>query len=165
MTVATDSSSSPSSVDANRRREAIRRIVRMKRVGTQGELVELLAEQGYDVTQATLSRDLTRLGARRVTLRDGGTAYEIDAPIDDADELGRVGDLVIGVEESIAMVVVLTRVGAAPAVAIAIDKARLPEVAGTLAGDDAIFVAPSKRTSTSALTKRLRRAWKLEKTT
>jgi transcriptional regulator of arginine metabolism len=159
-----DDSSSPS-VDASRRREAIRRIVRTRRVGTQEELVDLVAEQGYDVTQATLSRDLTRLGARRVTLRDGGTAYEIDAPVEDADELERIGDLVIGVEESIAMVVVLTRVGAASAVAIAIDKARLTEVAGTLAGDDTIFVAPSKKTSTSALTKRLRRAWKLEKTT
>ncbi len=161
-----DSSAAPtSSVDANRRREAIRRIVRTRRVGTQEELVDLVAEQGYDVTQATLSRDLTRLRARRVTLSGGGMAYEIDAPVDDGDELERVGDLVVGVEESIAMVVVLTRAGAASAVAVAIDKARLTEVAGTLAGDDTIFVAPSKKTSTGALTKRLRRAWKLEKTT
>src|ERR671930_436364 len=64
--------------DHDTRRAAIRALIRSRRVGTQEELRQLLASQGYDVTQATLSRDLARLGARRVSLPEGGTAYEVE---------------------------------------------------------------------------------------
>ena len=55
------------------RRNAIRQIIRTTRVGTQEELRQLLRDEGFDVTQATLSRDLSRLRARRVSLAEGGS--------------------------------------------------------------------------------------------
>ena len=76
---------------------------------------------------------------------------------DDLLELSR--DMVMGVEESLALVVVHTAAGAASAVAAVIDRARLDTVSGTLAGDDTIFVAPSKRTTVAALARDLRDAW------
>ena len=60
------------------RRAAIVELVRTHHVGTQAELGELLGKRGYEVTQATLSRDLAKLRARRVSLPDGGTAYELE---------------------------------------------------------------------------------------
>ena len=59
------------------RRETIRRLIRSRVVGTQEELGSLLAGEGYQVTQATLSRDLARLGARRAPRLEGGSAYEL----------------------------------------------------------------------------------------
>ncbi|MGA8892459.1 MAG: arginine repressor, partial [Anaeromyxobacteraceae bacterium] len=60
-----------SSRDAGRRREAVGRILRAGRVATQEELLASLRREGFEVTQATLSRDLARLGARRVSRPDG----------------------------------------------------------------------------------------------
>ncbi len=65
------------------RREAVARILRSpRRIGTQEELLEALRDAGFDATQATLSRDLARLGARRVSLPQGGTVYELGAEPD-----------------------------------------------------------------------------------
>lgn len=141
------------------RRAAIRRIIRGRRVGTQEELRALLADAGFDVTQATLSRDLARLAARRVSLPEGGTAYELDgAEISASEEaLLEVGHLVTGIDENGTLVVVETTVGAASAVARAIDLSRMPEALGSIAGDDTIFIAPRRGVTTKALTKRLNR--------
>lgn len=147
--------------DHDERRAAIAEIIRTQRVGTQEDLRVMLRERGFDTTQATLSRDLARLKARRVSLPEGGTVYELEAfPApgdDDIVELSR--DMVMGVEESLALVVVHTAAGAASAVAAIIDRARLPSVSGTIAGDDTIFIAPSKRTTVSALARELRASW------
>lgn len=147
--------------DHDERRAAIAEIIRTQRVGTQEDLRLSLRERGFDTTQATLSRDLARLKARRISLPEGGTVYELEAfPApgdDDIIELSR--DMVMGVEESLALVVVHTAAGAASAVAAIIDRARLPSVSGTIAGDDTIFIAPSKRTTVAALAKELRASW------
>jgi transcriptional regulator of arginine metabolism len=143
------------------RREAILELIRRSRVGTQEELKDRLAERGFRVTQATLSRDLARLGARRVTLRAGGTTYEIDSLLAEEEEtLAYFRPLVTSVEESHAMVVVMTEPAAASTVARAIDRERLPEVLATLAGDDTVFVVPQRRSSPHALARRLRETWK-----
>lgn len=143
------------------RRDAIRALIRNERIGTQEDLRQRLHGQGFDVTQATLSRDLARLKARRVTLPEGGSIYELpDAPAAEPEtELQRMRDMVTAVLEGDALCVVQTRIGAASAVAIALDKARLPEVLGTLAGDDTIFVAPKKGVTAARLRKRLLALW------
>lgn len=144
------------------RRAAIVQIVRTNRVGTQEDLRQLLAESGFEVTQATLSRDLSRLKARRVSLPEGGTIYELGefpAP-DDPDELAQAGDFVTGMDSNEVLVVVHTRPGAAPAVASALDKARLPQLMGTIAGDDTIFLAPARRQTTKKLEQFLKEQWK-----
>lgn len=127
------------------RRAAIAELVRAQRVGTQDELRRLLRGRGFAVTQATLSRDLAQLGARRAARPDGGAAYEVD----DAGAAGRdaMAGLVVGIRDAAALVVVHTLPGAAQAIAAQLDRDRLPAVIGTLAGDDTVFVAPARGTS------------------
>lgn len=143
--------------DQTARRAAIRRIIRTQRVSTQEALRELLAEAGFEVTQATLSRDLARLAARRVSLPEGGTAYELDGAQVTASEeaLLEVGHLVTSIDDNGTLVVIQTTVGAASAVARAIDLSRMPEALGSLAGDDTIFIAPGRGVSSRTLVKKL----------
>lgn len=144
------------------RRAAIRTIIRNQRVGTQEDLRLLLAKEGFDVTQATLSRDLARLKARRVSLPEGGSVYELEefkASADEA-EVAAVGRLITGVNDNDHLVVVQTLPGAASAVAVALDRARLPQVMGTIAGDDTIFIAPARRASAAGLAKHLKQLWR-----
>jgi transcriptional regulator of arginine metabolism len=138
---------------ARRRRDAVARILRAGRVSTQEQLMEALSAEGFQTTQATLSRDLARLSARRVS-RPDGSYYEIGdgAP---AAVAAAVSGLVSEVATNGSLVVIRTLPGSAPAVARAIDLARLPGVLGTIAGDDTVFVAPSRGRGAGALSWRL----------
>jgi transcriptional regulator of arginine metabolism len=139
------------------RRSAIRRILRGRAVGTQEELARLLGLEGFEVTQATLSRDLTQLRARRASSPEGA-AYELEPTLGLVGDqrLREVSEMVVSIAENGNLVVLLTQPGAASTVARAIDLARLPEILGSLAGDDTIFVAPSRSTSSRALARRFR---------
>lgn len=146
------------------RRAAIARLIRARPVGTQEELGALLRAEGFPVTQATLSRDLARLGARRAPRVGGGAAYELPGlPIAAGEEdLWRMGPMVTSVEPGDCLVVVHTLVGAAQAVALTVDRAQLSGVLGTVAGDDTLFVAPRKGVSPDRLSRRLMSLWKKE---
>ncbi|HYV46502.1 MAG TPA: arginine repressor, partial [Myxococcaceae bacterium] len=99
----------------------IRDLIASRNVATQEELRELLGERGHDVTQATLSRDLAQLGARRVAQPTGGTSYELP----DTPRSGPLlGDLVRTIADNGTLVVVHTTPGAAQVVAGALDRAR-----------------------------------------
>ena len=142
------------STQTRTRRTEIRSLIASRPVATQEELRALLAGRGHDVTQATLSRDLAQLGARRVAQPGGGTQYELpDAP---PRAVPLLGDLVRTIDDNGTLVVVHTTPGAAQVVASALDRARVPEVLGTIAGDDAIFIAPARGISTSRVIRRLR---------
>jgi transcriptional regulator of arginine metabolism len=121
----------------------VARIIRTRRIGTQEELLSALAGAGFRATQATLSRDLARLGARRVSRPEGGTIYELSDGPADGSGLAALRGLVAGITANASLVVIRTHPGSAPAVARAIDLAELGEVLGTIAGDDTIFVAPA----------------------
>jgi len=135
------------------RRAVIRELIQGRQVGTQEELRELIAARGHDVTQATLSRDLAQLGARRAAQPGGGTYYELAGAVR-APML--LTDLVRAIDDNGTLVVVHTTPGAAQVVAGALDRARVPEVLGTIAGDDAIFVAPARGVTTSRVIRKLR---------
>jgi transcriptional regulator of arginine metabolism len=145
---------------ADRRRDTVARIIRTRRIGTQEELLEAVVAAGFHATQATLSRDLARLGARRVSSPEGGTFYELH-PEDRRDGIAALRGLVSTVVANGFLVVVRTHPGSAPAVARAIDLAGLEEVLGTIAGDDTIFVAPASQSGARALTRRLERLFAL----
>lgn len=118
-------------------------------VHSQSELAALLADEGIEVTQATLSRDLEELGAVKLRGADGGAGRYI-VPEDGSpvrgvaggtDRLSRLlGDLLVSTDASANLAVLRTPPGAAHYLASAIDRAALPEVVGTIAGDDTIFV-------------------------
>jgi transcriptional regulator of arginine metabolism len=126
-----------------RRRDVIVRLLRARRIGTQEELLDALRAAGIEATQATLSRDLAQLGARRVSRPEGGTVYELPDGAGGGDGLGTLRGLVSEVASNASLVVIRTHPGSAPAIARAIDLAELPDVLGTIAGDDTIFVAPA----------------------
>ena len=142
-----------SAQETRRRREAVSRILRAGRVTTQEELLESLRREGVRATQGTLSRDLARLGARRVS-RPDGSYYEAGdgAP---AAVAAAVAGLVSAVATNGSLVVIRTLPGSAPAVARAIDLARRTDVLGTIAGDDTVFVAPARNRGSRALATRL----------
>ncbi len=136
-----------SEVDITRvRRESIRELILNQRVETQEHLREMLLERGFDVTQATLSRDLARLEARRVSLPEGGTTYELPGvpSVRPQGDLSSFREMIVSILEADSLIVIRTRTGTASHVALGIDESHFPEVAGTIAGDDTIFVAPSK---------------------
>ena len=147
--------------DTRARRALIVELVRTRHIATQSDLRDLLRGRGHDVTQATLSRDLAKLGARRVALPGGGTAYEVDGftarTPGEPSQLAAMAPLVLGIREGAAIVVIHTRPGAAQAVAATLDQARLDSIIGSIAGDDTIFVVPERRVTTAALAKTLRR--------
>jgi len=142
-----------STLSAERRRKAVVRILRRGPVSTQEELLWALRGEGLRATQATLSRDLSRLGVRRASRPGGGTYYELGEEPADVD--AALSGLVAAVAANGSTVVVRTRPGSAPAVARAIDLAGLPEVLGTIAGDDTIFVAPAAARNARSVASRL----------
>jgi len=139
------------------------RIVRLlgdQAVGSQAELVELLAAEGVVATQATVSRDLEELGAVKVRVPGGGTAYALPEagrdPRAPDDHLRRVlGDWVVDVAHSANLVVVRTPPGSAHVVGSAIDRSGLAGVLGTVAGDDTVLVVATERAGGAALARRL----------
>jgi len=118
-------------------------------VRSQTELVALLAAEGIEVTQATLSRDLEELGAVKLRGADGGTGVYI-VPEDGSPVKGvaggtermsrLLGELLVSTDASANLAVLRTPPGAAHYLASAIDRAALPYVVGTIAGDDTIMV-------------------------
>lgn len=147
------------STDTAARREVILRLIRARSIATQAELQSLLRQTGFEATQATLSRDLAKVGARRAPQPGGGAVYE--APEDSLpvrlESFRAIRGLVDAIVENGALVVVRTRPGAASAVARVIDLARLAECAGSLAGDDTIFVAPARGVRSNSLARKLSR--------
>ena len=119
-------------------------------VRSQSELAALLADEGIDVTQATLSRDLEELGAVKLRGADGGVGVYV-VPEDGSPVRGvsggtarlsrLLGELLVSVDSSANLAVLRTPPGAADYLASAIDRAALPYVVGTIAGDDTLFVA------------------------
>lgn len=124
-------------------------ILSARPVHSQSELVTLLAEDGIDVTQATLSRDLEELGAVKLRGADGGVGTyvvpEDGSPVrgvtGGTERMARLlGDLLVSTDASANLAVLRTPPGAAHYLASAIDRAALPDVVGTIAGDDTIMV-------------------------
>jgi transcriptional regulator of arginine metabolism len=132
------------------RHARIASLIRERAVRSQGELGDLLAAEGLLTTQATLSRDLEELGAVKVRGTDGAAAAYVipedgQGPHRNAeqapDRLRRLlRELLISADASGNLVLLRTPPGAAQFLASAFDRSGLPEVMGTIAGDDTIVV-------------------------
>jgi transcriptional regulator of arginine metabolism len=144
-----------------RRQRAIADLLRSGAIASQEEVTERLSAAGFCVTQATVSRDLEQLGA--VKIKKGGTLrYILPDEIGDSDwaasRLGRLlAEWVLSVDTAGPLLVLKTPPGSAHIVGVGLDQARLAEVAGTICGDDTLFVALRDGVSPAAARDRLRK--------
>ncbi len=135
------------------RHQLILEVVAGHEVRSQGELADLLAAHGVQVTQATLSRDLVELDAVKVRAPSGALVYAVPneggdrrlvAPGESAAAQSRIArlcsELLMSPEASANLVVLRTPPGAAQFLASAVDKAELAAILGTIAGDDTVLV-------------------------
>lgn len=136
----------------NERHAAIRDVLAATEVASQDELRRKLVRRGFRVTQATLSRDI-----RELHLMKGPQGYALPGngngapgPEEDEDELPALGELLasfgLRVKQAQNLLVLITVMGSAQPVAAALDYAELPEVVGTVAGDNTVLlVCPDSR--------------------
>lgn len=115
-----------------KRQQKIRDLIQAKNISTQEELTELLSGGAFNVTQSSVSRDLEEIGIIKLN-----GFYALPQVSDGTQKFGLIsletaGDVLI---------VAKTEVGLASAVALRIDRAKLPDIVGTVAGDDTIFIA------------------------
>ena len=135
------------------RREAIVRILRDGLVGKQQDLVRLLKRAGHEATQSSISRDLRDLGVLKAS---GRYVLPPDEVTRANGDFGSLAQFVRELRSAGPSITVLrTTIGAAQSVAVAIDKAEWPEVAGTISGDDTIFIATANQRAQDALVARL----------
>ncbi|HZT90547.1 MAG TPA: arginine repressor [Gaiellaceae bacterium] len=141
------------------RQGTILRLVQEQSLSTQAEVAEALRAHGIDAVQATVSRDIAQLGLVKVRNAEGRLAYALPGAADvrRLDELHAalrrwMGELV----PTGNLLVIKTPRGFAAALADAIDEANLPEVAGTIAGDNTVFVAAREGVTGAQLAEEIR---------
>lgn len=141
------------------RHAAILRIVRRDTVGSQEQMRELLRAEGFEVTQATLSRDIRELGLAKVAAPDGGSHY---APSSEGTSGVRphleqlLPTMLVSAEGVGPLLVLKTTTGGAPALGLAVDGTGWNEIIGTIAGDDAILVIARSERARRAVQSRIR---------
>ena len=131
----------------NSRMEALKLLISSQELGSQEEVLKALAKEGFKLTQATLSRDLKQLKVAKAASMNGKYVYElpnetmykrITNPMT-ASEMMQVSGFV-SINFAGNMVVIKTRPGYASSIAYNIDNSDIPEILGTIAGDDTIFL-------------------------
>ena len=137
------------------RQAGILRLVQDRPISTQSELAQALRDEGHDVVQTTVSRDIGELGLVKVRAPSGRLVYAAPGT-GDADRLRAIGAAMrryaVGVEAAGGgLVIVTTPSGYASALAQAIDEGGHPAIASTLAGDNTIFIAAKEGTEAREL--------------
>jgi transcriptional regulator of arginine metabolism len=149
------------SLSKQQRQHLVAQLLERERVASQAQLVALLAERGVKATQATVSRDLEELGAVKIRVAGGETAYALpELPVQQIvppDHLRRVlGEWAVAVAWSGPLVVVRTPPGSAHVVGSALDRSGLVGVVGTVAGDDTVLVVVEEAVGAATVGRRLR---------
>ena len=144
-----------------KRHNEIVELIKTREVGTQEELLELLKEKGYDVTQATISRDIRELNLTKVNV-NGRQKYVIIQKDDGVGDkyVRALKEGFLSMMPSGNLIVLKTVVGMAMAVATAIDALEINEIIGCIAGDDTIFIAVSENSHTTDVMNKLKKLTK-----
>jgi transcriptional regulator of arginine metabolism len=146
------------------RQARIIELITQRAIRSQAELATLLATEGVDVTQATLSRDLDELGAVKLRGPHGGApiyalpedGHPMRSSLGGSTRLVRLlGELLVSTEASGNLVVLRTPPGAAQFLASALDRSALHDVVGTIAGDDTVLVVAREGVPGTELARRL----------
>lgn len=145
-----------------KRQEALLEVIDRHEIDTQDELITRLRDHGYDVTQATVSRDIRELKITKVPTESG--SYRYVRP--DAKAMQKGGaqmkmsstllDSILSVDYACNTVVIKTMAGLANAVAVAIDHMHLPDVLGCVAGDDTILIVTRSENGAARLTEQVK---------
>jgi transcriptional regulator of arginine metabolism len=143
------------------RQHRVAQLLEARSVSSQAQLVSILASEGVEATQATVSRDLEELGALKVRVPGGDTVYALpELPVHQVapeDHLRRVlGEWVVDVVHSENLVVLRTPPGSAHVVASAVDRSGVEGVVGTVAGDDTVLVVAAEDLGGRLLAERMR---------
>ena len=142
------------------RQALIREIIKRHIVATQEELGQRLRQQGIQVTQATLSRDIKELLLLKIPLGEGRSRYAFPVESKEGFSRERMGrmfrDAVVDVDDSENLIVIKTLPGTANAVASTLDGAKWPEIIGTIAGDDTILAVVKPRDAVREIREKLK---------
>lgn len=140
------------------RQTKILKLINEREVETQDELALLLTQEGFDVTQATISRDIRDLKLTKVTTSEGRQKYVVlQGNETNLNEkyIRVLKDGYISMDRAMNIIVVKTLTGMAMAVAAAIDAIHFDDIVGSIAGDDTIFLAVRSEADTIALMEKL----------
>ncbi len=143
-----------------KRQSRIVELIQEHEIETQDKLAEMLNAEGFNVTQATISRDMRELKVTKVTAADGGQKYAVltSGSIGLSERLERVfKDGVVSMDYAQNIIVIKTLNGMAMAVAAALDSMGNNEIMGTIAGDDTIFCVVKTEQKAIKLIERLRK--------
>ena len=143
-----------------KRQNEIIQLISTKDIDTQEELASELRAKGYKVTQATVSRDIRELRLIKVSSKGGGFKYAKPErhEIAVSERLARIlTDSLVSVDASGNIIVVKTLSGSANVAAEALDNLGWPEILGTIAGDNTIFIVARNDTDTVDITSRIRK--------
>ncbi len=125
----------------NKRQQAILEIISRYEVSTQGELTDLLKKEGFEATQATVSRDINELGLIKTSGMIKKFRYSAKKQDEQIAKMSKIfKESVISFDTAMNLFVIKTFAGSANAAAAMIDKLNIPQVVATLAGDDTIIV-------------------------
>lgn len=141
------------------RQKLILNIIENEKVTTQEELVQFLRNRNWQVTQATISRDIKELGLNKVS--DDGLSQKYSPPkrTEDTTEsklIAVFNQAVVSYDSASNIVIIKTLPGMAPACASAVDSMQFAEVAGTIAGDDTVFIATKSALLANHLVERIK---------
>ncbi len=143
------------------RRNKILEIIAQEEIDTQNKLVERLREAGFDATQATVSRDIRELQLVKVPGKSGRSCYAQPpaAPDPSAERFRRIlHETVQSITPAENLIVIKTMSGCANAAAEVIDTSEMPEIVGTLAGDNTLLVIVDKKEDVDSVVQKLREA-------
>ena len=143
-----------------KRQNEIIRLIDSCDIETQEELASELRERGYKVTQATISRDIRELRLIKAAAKGGGFKYAKPEKHESAvsERLTRIlTDSLVNVDASGNIIVVKTLSGSANVAAEAIDNLGWPEILGSIAGDNTVFIAVRNETDTAGISERISR--------
>ena len=137
------------------RQFSIREIISREHVGNQEDLARALKRAGFEITQATLSRDLSEMGVSRVST-PGGPRYAVNGEGEDHRVRALLSYEVTAIDHNESIIVIKTLPGRAQGVAELIDSIHSEDILGTLAGDNTIFISPRSVKRIPILIQRLR---------
>lgn len=145
-----------------KRQGQIIKIIREKQIRTHGQLIDELNKLGFNVTQATVSRDIKELGLVKIPSQSGGSVYSAPPAVSrDADtHIDIFSDTVKEINYALHTIVIKTYPGMASAVAASVDSALHNDFLGSIAGDDTILMITENEVKAAEVTEKLRKIFR-----